>query len=545
MKIEYYYTHARVITENAEMAELTKQIEQSVKCPVCKKRLHDPKVLPCLHSFCLSPCLEQLHVGKDRNLECPVCHEKCLVPEGGVSKFQTNFTLQNIAELLEVCKEEPSNLHCGNGIDEDRAIGRCLQCEVYLCQSCLNIHKKQVATRAHTTVLLEEVKKGGEKTLHHPQICPVHEKEEIKLYCRKCNRVICRDCTLDEHRDHEFVFVKNIVPEIEKNIVDACKVLSLKEKEFQEHIAYIDKVLQDTAGQKTSNTKQIKALYDGYIKELQTQCDKLLATLKGEVASKEKQIIEEKSKVSMELNKLTSGVQFCQQLLNSGSDIQKAQMNFQVTDRQNNLKDVKWDRKAVFLTQWQLVGDNLEAFCRSQMVVASTSIKASSFTIEGGTAHCGTLGPCQFAIKLKEDTKSSCPPCPEFKVLVKLTIKGDEGDDKETTIPHTITRAGPDRWLVSYFVIARGRCDVSVMVNSEHVVGSPFNADIQKLSLGTCVQRGPSWKWGDQDGNGVGVVVDLDQMRRWVTVRWDTGHTNGYRWGADNAYDLQPVGSRK
>lgn len=526
--------------------ELIGQLEQSLKCPICSHRLRDPKVLPCLHSFCLLPCLTDLSIGEDGRLECPVCREKHTVPKDGVTKFQTNFTLQNLAVLLEVCEEKPDTLRCGNGLDENPAVGRCLQCEVYLCTSCLTLHKKQVATRGHTTVLLEQIKAEGEKTLPHPQNCSLHENEEIKLYCRKCSRAICRDCTLVEHRDHEFAFVKDIAPEIEKRIVNAHGDLVKKESEFQEHISHIDKVLKDTAAQETTNVEKIKALFAGYAKELETQRDKLLSTFKEQVSSKEKQISAEKDKVSLELKKLTSGVQFCQQLLKSGSDVQKAQMDFQVAERLSSLKDVKWDKSAVFLTEWWSEGDSMDAFSHSQMIVSPTGARASSFALEGSSAHCGILGHCQLVIKLKEEAKTPCPLYAEFSVLVQLTAKvGDDGEESVATIPHTIRRTGVGRWVVSYFLKIRGRCDVNVTLRSEHVTGSPLSVDVQKLSVGTYVQRGPSWKWGGQDGNKVGIVVDLDQMRRWVTVRWETCHTNGYRWGADGSYDLQPVEFKK
>ena len=534
-----------VIAEMA-MESLVKQLEESLKCPSCANRFHHPKVLPCLHSFCLSPCLEKLASGKGGSLECPICKERHDIPKDGVTKFPTNFTLQNLSELLEVCEDKPNNLRCGNGLDDNPSVGRCLQCEVYLCKSCFELHKKQVATRNHTTVLLEQIKVEGEKTLHHAQTCTLHEKQDIKLYCRTCSRAICRDCTLVEHKGHDYDFVPKVAPEIEKRIANAYDILSRKEKEFQEHISHIDKTLRDSNTQQTTCSERIKTLFASYIKEVEAQRGKLLAAVKEQATSKERQIAVEREKVKLELTKLTSSVQFCQQLIKSGSDVQKAQMDLQVSERLSSLKDMKWDRSAVFLTEWQLEGDSLDTFSQSQMVVSPTGVKASSFTIEGGTAHCGILGHCQFVIKLKDEGKTPCPQYAEFNVLVQLTAKvGDDGEESMATIPHTIRRVGVGRWMVSYFLKVRGRCDANVTLKSEHVIGSPFTADIQKLSVGTCVQRGPAWKWGDQDGNGMGVVVDLDQMRRWVTVRWDTGHINGYRWGADGAYDLQPVESRK
>lgn len=47
------------------------ETDQSLNCPICQLHLRNPRVLPCLHSFCLL-CL-QTHVGQSRHFPCPVC----------------------------------------------------------------------------------------------------------------------------------------------------------------------------------------------------------------------------------------------------------------------------------------------------------------------------------------------------------------------------------------------------------------------------------------------------------------------------------------
>ncbi len=61
------------------------------------------------------------------------------------------------------------------------------------------------------------------------------------------------------------------------------------------------------------------------------------------------------------------------------------------------------------------------------------------------------------------------------------------------------------------------------------------------LLKGMRVLRGPDWKWNDQDQNGPGTVTQgsgESSSDDWVRVRWDHGSSNGYRWGAENCYDL-------
>ncbi len=61
------------------------------------------------------------------------------------------------------------------------------------------------------------------------------------------------------------------------------------------------------------------------------------------------------------------------------------------------------------------------------------------------------------------------------------------------------------------------------------------------LLKGMRVVRGPDWKWNDQDQNGPGTVTQgsgESSSDDWIRVRWDHGSSNGYRWGAENCFDL-------
>lgn len=46
------------------------------------------------------------------------------------------------------------------------------------------------------------------------------------------------------------------------------------------------------------------------------------------------------------------------------------------------------------------------------------------------------------------------------------------------------------------------------------------------------VKRGPTWKWGEQDGGGEG-VVQYHHRDAWWHVKWDCGLENDYRVSKD------------
>ena len=43
-----------------EVSYSAQHINELLRCPICLDRFRTPKLLPCQHTFCESPCLEQL-----------------------------------------------------------------------------------------------------------------------------------------------------------------------------------------------------------------------------------------------------------------------------------------------------------------------------------------------------------------------------------------------------------------------------------------------------------------------------------------------------
>lgn len=69
----------------------------------------------------------------------------------------------------------------------------------------------------------------------------------------------------------------------------------------------------------------------------------------------------------------------------------------------------------------------------------------------------------------------------------------------------------------------------------------PLGPPVPAIAIGDRVRRGADWRWGDQDQSGMGTVIALDPVDPWVTVWWDHGDDNNYRWGQDDAFDVEVV----
>ena len=57
------------------MASLRSKFEEHLTCSVCLEQLQDPKVLPCLHSFCHKCIVNLAKKAKSKNIDCPECRK--------------------------------------------------------------------------------------------------------------------------------------------------------------------------------------------------------------------------------------------------------------------------------------------------------------------------------------------------------------------------------------------------------------------------------------------------------------------------------------
>ncbi|CAH1268140.1 TRIM2 [Branchiostoma lanceolatum] len=72
--------------------------EEFLMCQICFEDYHEPKVLPCQHTFC-KKCLGKM-VAKMGKLTCPNCRRECLLPQNGVEGLPIGFFVNKLRDIL-------------------------------------------------------------------------------------------------------------------------------------------------------------------------------------------------------------------------------------------------------------------------------------------------------------------------------------------------------------------------------------------------------------------------------------------------------------
>ncbi|XP_038056810.1 tripartite motif-containing protein 3-like [Patiria miniata] len=74
-----------------------------LECPICCCLFKDPKMLDCLHSFCLK-CLDEMMSRQKPEAEkitCPVCRRETQVPDGGLQSLASSFFLSSLVDEVK------------------------------------------------------------------------------------------------------------------------------------------------------------------------------------------------------------------------------------------------------------------------------------------------------------------------------------------------------------------------------------------------------------------------------------------------------------
>ncbi|NXL46195.1 TRI66 protein, partial [Podilymbus podiceps] len=199
-------------------------------CLVCKwdLRRREPRMLPCLHSFC-KDCLPDLIQGYscipteyevlyEGILSCPVCKQTCFARDVVDNFFLKEFHAGNsaMAKSCSTCKEKRP------------AHSLCTSCNKWLCSSCTEEHRhgKETGDRL-LPVSLKGCTGTEDEASEFSLFCPVHAQEPLKLFCETCDTLTCRSCLLTEHKEHRFryldealqnqrVILENVITKVEE-----------------------------------------------------------------------------------------------------------------------------------------------------------------------------------------------------------------------------------------------------------------------------------------------------------------------------------------
>ena len=131
------------MAERVTTKDALKKLDAQLECSICFDTFKQPKLLPCFHVFCKSPCLEKLVAKDGHSLTCPTCRHIVPLSEKGVAGLQSDFHIDRLFEIRDAFNKaaEPTETQCGS-CEDGKATGYCRDCSEFVCDECQAVHKR-------------------------------------------------------------------------------------------------------------------------------------------------------------------------------------------------------------------------------------------------------------------------------------------------------------------------------------------------------------------------------------------------------------------
>uniref|UniRef100_A0A673KSW9 RING-type E3 ubiquitin transferase n=1 Tax=Sinocyclocheilus rhinocerous TaxID=307959 RepID=A0A673KSW9_9TELE len=432
-------------------------------CGVCSRTYRDPKILPCLHTFC-ADCIRQLEPfsvrrvnGERRSPEddmqgrnsgstilCPECDSEVDLPPSGVD----GLTIDHLA--LDEVFAETLLVDCRVLCDlcsESDAGKRCEVCCVNLCDFCSQAHRRQKRTTSHSIQSLQELKCQGRLT--RPVLCSLHPGQELRLFCESCDFTVCLECAATFHRDHHCSSAHEVISHHGDRIRDLV-VRSLRPRlvRLEDSLRRVDTSQEMLQTRTDTLAGEIRAFARSYASAVEAHCCSLLRSLEDLRLQHRNQLHLQKAQQQQALSDVRGGVDFAERLLTCGSDAEILSAKGVTMRRLMNLS-------AGEVQGFPVVG-----------VIHAKTVDPSKCTIQGEGVEGGREGQRgEFTLVCRDSSGEQM---------------GQGGDPVLVSIGAAVVDKGDGSYGVSYTPAEAGLYSVWVCVKAQDVKGSPFVLNVKR-----------------------------------------------------------------
>ena len=251
------------------------RVKEELTCTICQDLLNNPKILPCLHSFCTG-CLKVKWSGRlanldpsKRHLECPLCRAKVLLSTlRAIEELPSHFSAIRLVEII--CLQEQANSKnitpvCQNCNEDENAVSICSDCTIFLCDFCVKSHQRSKATNGHKIQSLDEMRKGDSDVLsvlpEKFEMCPIHPTKPLELYCECKEMLICRDCIIKKHEDHDYDVISNVIYDERKILKETLPGIQQLVDEVENAVTRVKGRRKDVESRKTENLHKLDDIF--------------------------------------------------------------------------------------------------------------------------------------------------------------------------------------------------------------------------------------------------------------------------------------------
>ena len=423
------------------MAEKTlKKVEEELNCSICLDTYSDPKLLQCLHAYCRK-CLVKLVVRDQQGqliLTCPTCRYDTPVPANGVAGLQPAFQISHFLEIMEEHKKEAADPPASaEKAERDSAI--------------LTFHDKVKVC------------------------CNEHTDKEVELFCETCGEPVCVKCVMKGgiHNSHD---CEELDKAFERYKVEVTASLEPMEKQvatITKALGQLDTCCAEISDQRAAVEADVHTTFGKLQHILDTRKTELISRLHRITQRKLKELAVQRDQLETAMSQLSSCLGFMKESLETGSQEEVLSMKSSVVNQVKELTAVFPLEMLNPSTEADVIFSALDDFateCQNYGQISTPDFPdPSNFHVTGKgmeTAAVGEMSTAVFqAVNFRGQPYEEPVQSSECELVSEILGTKAQG---------SVERKGQSQYEISYQPTIKGRHQLHVKVEGQHIRGSPF-----------------------------------------------------------------------
>ena len=430
--------------------EVIQEVEEELNCSICLDTYTDPKLLQCYHIYCRK-CLVKLVVRDQQGqltLTCPICRHDTPVPANGVTGLQPAFQINHLLEIVEK-------------------------------------HKKAAADPSAS----ENVERDSTSLTPHDKIkvcCPEHGGKEVELYCETCGEPICWKCIAKggKHHSHDYEELDKAFERYKVEITASLEPMEKQLTTINKALAQLDTRCGEISDQQAAIEADIHCTFGIIQGTLNSRRTELVSQLHQITQRKLKDLAVQRDELETTLARISSCLGFMRDSLKSNQTevlMMKTNTSKQVKELTTTFPPdmLKPSREADMI--FSALAD-INAACQKYGEVFSLDmLDPSKCHIVDACLELAVAGKNSTAVLQTIDFNSRL--CEEPVVSSEIELVSELAG---TRTRGSIERTGQSQYKISYQPTIKGRHQLHIKVEGQHIRGSPFTiaakSPVEKLS---------------------------------------------------------------
>ena len=451
------------------------KIQEQVTCGVCLEPYKQPRLLKCFHVYC-EGCLQRLvrGGGEGQSLSCPQCRQDTPLPVGGVPGLQGAFYIHYLFDIQDTLKKVSSSEQtmC-NKCSKYEYVCFCRTCG-FLCQRCKEIHHDWPDFKTHEIIDLDTLT-GDVTTLVPPLkktlLCSKHKETKADLYCETCDELICRDCIVRVHRDHQYDLVSESFAKQERVIVDSLKPVEEQIATFERAVESVDTQCSAVVEQKTAVVAEIRTAMAHLRQVLETRETELVGMAEQTAQQKLKTLAAQRDGFELQLGQLRSCQGFVEESRRTCSQGEILRMKSPLVKQVN---DLTGSFKPQTLAQADMVfAHSLPELVKTCQQFGGVYLGPEKCRASGEGIKVATRGQTAAVSIQALDREGGAYVRPIDSLRCELVAS-----DGSSRVRGTVKRRNQNIYDISYQPQVTGEHQLHILIEEHPILNSPFTVTV-------------------------------------------------------------------